>query len=272
MPYTGRLEERPLLDVIQIVAYSQQSGILTVEGPDGVGLVVFDNGNVICADSKTARHMLAKAAKETDERARLTLRRVQVLVAIRELFDLPVGEYRFEERAEPVAEIHGVSLRPFYASGPLDTGDLLLVLEKAMETMPTDLQPVAPPSREEAAQVEQRRFPRFGPVVIRATLATEERRYEGYVTNVSLGGTFFHADVLPPLDLRGTLDFELPWGLGPCRTQVKVVWLRGDTAEAKRGAGLLFESTGGGSRKRIEAYIKQFQDLAEDVRSGSKGP
>lgn len=272
MPYTGRLEDRPLLDVIQILAYSQQSGILTVEGPDGVGLVVFESGNIVCADSKTARHMLAKAANEPDERGRLTLRRVQVLVAIRELFDLPAGEYRFEHRDEPVAEIHGVSLKPFYTSGPLDTGDLLLVLEKAMETMPADLQPVKKPTPEEEAQVEQRRFPRYGPVAIRAALATEERRYEGFLTNVSLGGTFFHADALPPLDLRGTLDFELPWGLGPCRAQVRVVWLRGDTAEAKRGAGLLFESTGGGSRKRIEAYIKEFQELAASVRSDSNAP
>ena len=31
MPYVGRLEERPLLDIIQIVAYSGQSGLLTVD-------------------------------------------------------------------------------------------------------------------------------------------------------------------------------------------------------------------------------------------------
>ena len=37
MPYTGRLEATPLLDIIQIVAYSQQTGLLSIKGAETKG-------------------------------------------------------------------------------------------------------------------------------------------------------------------------------------------------------------------------------------------
>src|SRR3972149_1512894 len=88
MPYTGRLETRPLLDVVQIIAYSQQSGVLSVKGTTTKGLLIFDGGNVVCAYSPSALPLLVKAAKETDEANRLAFRRIQILAALRELFEM----------------------------------------------------------------------------------------------------------------------------------------------------------------------------------------
>ena len=62
-----------------------------------------------------------------------SFRRIQVLTALKELFEIPEGEYCFVKREEPVDELEGLDIKSFYEAGALDTGDLLLVLEKAMD-------------------------------------------------------------------------------------------------------------------------------------------
>ena len=39
------------------------------------------------------------------------------------------GDYRFVRKSGPVTELEGLSIKSFYASGALDTGDLLLTLD-----------------------------------------------------------------------------------------------------------------------------------------------
>jgi hypothetical protein len=263
MPYVGRLEDRPLLDMIQIVAYSHQSGILTVKGSEVKGLVIFHDGNVVCAYSPTALSILVKAAKESDEAIRLSLRRIQILTALRELFDLVEGDYRFVKRDQPVPELEGLDISSFYRAGALDTGDLLLVLENAMDAEVVAPEAVTHPA--DAKGAEQRRFPRYGPIIIRGTLDDGGRSLEGHLTNLSEGGTFFHADTLPGLDDECQLSFELPWDLGPCRVETKVVWLRAEGPNVKRGAGLSFRSIEADGRDRIMKYLSQFRDVAEDI-------
>jgi hypothetical protein len=265
MPYSGRLETRPLLDVIQIVAYSQQTGILSVKGAKTKGLLIFEGGNIVCAYSPTALPLLVKAAKATDERNRLSIRRVQILAALRELFDETEGDYRFVKKDEPVAELEGLDIKSFYASGPLDTGDLLLVLEKAMDEE-MEVHPV--PKRTAASEREhrdQRKYPRYGPVVIRGRLRARDRTYGGFLTNLSEGGTFFHSESLPSSSSPAELEFELPWGLGPCQVTAKIAWLRSEGPDTKRGAGLSFLSFEGESRERISIYLSRFQEVAADV-------
>jgi uncharacterized protein (TIGR02266 family) len=264
MPYTGRLETRPILDVIQIIAYSQQSGILTVKGPGKKGLLIFQSGNVVCAYSPTALPLLVKAAKESDELVRRTYRRIQVLAALRELFDLGEGDYRFVKRTEPVIELEGLDIRSFYDGGALDTGDLLLVLAKAMDE---DMELVPIPDTHEPASEHphQRKHTRYGPVVIKGTLRAPQKTFEGYLTNLSEGGAFFHAEELPENDLETELDFELPGDLGACRGTVKVVWLRSEGPETKRGAGLSFHELPEESRARLSTYLERFEALAADV-------
>lgn len=266
MPYTGRLESRPLLDVIQIIAYSQQSGILTVKGPDKKGLLIFEGGNVVCAYSPSTLPLLVKAAKEIDERPRLTYRRVQILAALRELFDLAEGDYRFVRKTEPVRELEGLDLRSFYAAGAIETGDLLLVLEKAMDEEVEFVPAASPAAAKQAAdQVQKRRYPRYGPIVIKGELGGPDGAVSGFLTNLSEGGTFFHADDLPPSGSIRTLDFELPWDFGRCRVTARIAWLRSEGPEPKRGAGLSFQEFEGDGQVRLNAYLRQFQELAADV-------
>jgi hypothetical protein len=264
MPYTGRLENRPLLDVIQIVAYSQQSGILSVKGAATKGLVIFQDGNIVCAYSPAALPLLVKAAKEGDERHRLTFRRVQILAALRELFDLAEGDYRFVKKNQPVTELEGLSIKSFYDAGALDTGDLLLVLQKAMDEE-MEVHPARRPDAAEREHKDNRQFERYGPVIVKGRLRMRDRTYEGFLTNLSEGGTFFHADSLPESGSLAELEFELPWELGPCRVNCNVAWIRGEGPDAKRGAGLSFRGFESGSLERITAYIARFQELAADV-------
>ena len=174
MPYTGRLENRPLLDVIQIVAYSQQSGILSVKGTTTKGLLIFEGGNIVCAYSPAALPLLVKAAKEADERHRLTFRRIQILAALRELFDVTEGDYRFVRKNEPVTELEGLSIKSFYVSGALDTGDLLLVLEKAMDEE-MEVHPAPKPTESDLEHATQRQFERYGPVILKGRLRMRDR-------------------------------------------------------------------------------------------------
>ncbi|HXV64095.1 MAG TPA: DUF4388 domain-containing protein [Vicinamibacteria bacterium] len=263
MPYIGRLEERPLLDVIQIIAYSQQSGILSVEGAESRGAIVFENGSVVCAVSPSTLRLLVRAAKQTDDNAR-SMCGIQILTALRELFDATSGDYRFEGKESPVPELEGLSLEGFYRAGAFDTGDLLLMLEKAMENARVRFAstPTPPPGEDGS---EQRRHPRYGPVTIRGTLSVSRKLFPGHLMNVSLGGTFFRAETLPELDQEGVLDFELPWKLGPCAARFRVVWLTAEGPETFRGAGLRFDSLVGDSRSNLDAYIRQFEELVGQI-------
>jgi hypothetical protein len=266
MPYNGRLESRPLLDVIQIVAYSQQSGLLTIKGTSSKGLLIFDRGNLVCAYSPSALPLLVKAAKEQDERHRLAFRRIQALTALRELFDLTEGDYRFVRRSEPLIELEGLDIRPFYAAGALDTGDLLLALEKAMDEsldhVRVEAATAEPDTKEHASE---RRFMRYGPIVIRADLVVPGGPYRGYLTNLSLGGSFFHAETLPPADSIGALSFELPSEGGRCQVSARVVWRRAEGDDPRRGCGLSFVEFEGDSKARLSDYLERFEKLAADV-------
>ncbi len=264
---SGRLEVSPLLDIVQIVAYSQQSGLLSIKGATSKGLVIFKNGDVVCAYSPGALTLLVKAAKEADADHRLTFRRIQVLTALKELLEIPEGEYRFVKREEPVDELQGLDIQSFYAAGALDTGDLLLVLEKAMDP---DSEEVAvttveydnkPKKAGEEARVE----PRYGPFTIPAELFLSDLTVFGYLTNLSRGGTFFHTDELPDEGAVGRVRFELPWGLGQCRAKVKVAWQRSEGAEPKKGVGLSFLEFSPDSKRRIALCLERFAELAADV-------
>ncbi len=265
MPYTGRLEDRPLLDVIQIVAYSQQSGILSVKGNKTKGLLIFEGGNIVCAYSPLALPLLVKAAKEGDEGNRIRFRRIQILAALRELFDVGEGDYRFVKKNEPVTELEGLSIKSFYASGALDTGDLLLVLEKAMDEE-MEVHPVPRKAADaEREHRDQRRYERYGPVIIKGRLRVRDQAYEGFLTNLSEGGTFFHSESLPSSSAPAELEFDLPWELGSCQVSCRIAWLRSQGPDAKRGAGLSFREFNGESHERISSYIRRFQELAADV-------
>ena len=273
MPYTGRLIDRPLLDIIQIVAYSQQSGLLSVKGAAKKGLIIFDGGGVVCAYAPGSLPLLVKAAKEAARENALPLRRVAALAALRELFELAEGEYRFVRRDEPLAELEGLAIRGFYQQGALDTGDLLLALEKAMDQEPAAArEAVVKQEMPTDEEIPERAFERFGPVVIKATLSSEDTVAAGYLTNLSEGGTFFHAEASPRPGSVAKLEFDLPWELGYCQAKATVVWVRSEGPNNRRGAGLSFLELAPQSRGKLASYLERFRETAAEVETEAEVP
>ena len=153
-------------------------------------------------------------------------------------------------------------MRLFYERGALDTGDLLLAFERAMAS---EQPPPVPVKREEVSTPYQRRHPRFGPVMMRATLTKAESVFEGFLTTVSVGGALFQTEEVPQIDTVYDLQFTLPRDLGPCQAHAKVVWANVHVSAARRGVGLSFERMPTDSLQRLRLYLDEFQQLALDM-------
>ena len=62
MGLNGRLEDLPLLDIVQVVAYSQKTGYLTVETPRGDAAIVFEKGLVVSSFTPDTRPSIPRPA------------------------------------------------------------------------------------------------------------------------------------------------------------------------------------------------------------------
>jgi hypothetical protein len=262
MELTGKIEQTPLQEVLQVVAYSQKSGVLSVKGPSTVGTLLFDRGNIVFTHTESTRSLLDKVVKEGDPRHRLSLRRIHALACLTELFDLEQGLFYFQKLSKPIPEIEGIPLGRLYEDGGMDTGDLLLLLTKAID--PERQKPVTP-ADEDDDRDELRRYPRYGPMMIPAELNHAQAAFRGYLTNLSLGGAFFHAEDLPQVDQVYELEFKLPRDLGRCLADAKVVWVRAHVMDTSRGVGLQFKKMSADTMSRITEYLDHFQKLVTDI-------
>jgi hypothetical protein len=135
-------------------------------------------------------------------------------------------------------------------------------MDERLELVKAEDAPAGPLTEERSSE---RRYMRYGPIVIRAELLGPSGPCSGYLTNLSLGGSFFHAATLPPADSAVALSFELPWEVGRCRVSARVVWLRAENDDPKRGCGLSFVEFEGDSKARLSDYLERFEKLAADV-------
>ena len=259
MIVSGELENVPLLDVFQVLAFSSQSGALCVESGETTGTVLFDEGGIVCGESPATRLLLARAAQEVDPQTRRAFRRVQALACLTELMSLRSGVFRFKKHDEPLAELAGVDMRPFYASGTMATAEILLVLATAVDKKDG----VAAPAAQEHSQA--RAYERFSPTLIEAELTLGTSKLTGYLTNMSAGGSFFQGDALPEKDTVPDVRFELPGGIGAITIKARVVWARPESSEGERGVGLAFEGASAEDKQKLQTYLERFQQLAADM-------
>ena len=121
---------------------------------------------------------------------------------------------------------------------------------------------------------EKRIYPRFGPLVIKASLTIGQDRREGYLTNVSEGGAFLAVNEPPSLGTKCEIRAMLPWQLGELRASARVAWRSAGAGEGSgriSGVGLAFESMEPASREHLYAYLAKFAELAariEEMREG----
>lgn len=263
MVVSGQIENVSLQDVIQVLAHSQESGVLTVEAVSTQGTVIFLEGNIVCAHSSSTLELLVKSTRAADPRRQATLKRIQTLAALAELLGLEEGIFRLRRTREPVRELDGIDMSSFYEAEAMNTGDLLLILATTVD------QAVVAPSSAPAQRPPQtqRRYPRYSPTIIKAELggASSTVSVPGYLTNLSLGGTFFHGEELPSEGGRCELRFRLPDEIGLCRIATRVVWVRKEGRAATRGVGLAFEQMPADTRAKISAFLERFDRLVADL-------
>jgi hypothetical protein len=260
MLVSGELENVPLLEVLQVVSHSRQTGVLTVEGDLAKGTIVFSRGGVVCAESSSTRLLLARAGTATEPRTRRSFRRACALAALTELVHLKKGVFRFRRVDAPLLELEGVVTGPFYEAGPMDTGELLLALATTIDRleMPKEELRTADSSRQRASV-------RYGPTLVPAVIESGPSRLEGHLTNLSDGGAFFHGDVLPANGKSCRILFTLPGELGQIRALVRVAWVRPEGLPGQRGAGLAFEKIPDDEHARLTKYLEQYRELADRV-------
>lgn len=276
MLVVGELENVPLLDVLQVVSHAKQSGILSVKGGSIQGNVVFDRGGLVCAESTSSRMLLQRAATESDARTRGVLRRVGALAALTELLTLRGGAFRFRRVEDPVADLAGVKTGVFYDTGPMDTGELLLVLATTIDKKeePRKASPGAEEKVEEVVDSEhekERSHTRISPTLIPAIIAEGARKLTGHLTNVSEGGAFFHGLELPSEGAVCRVQFSLPGAYGTVETAARVAWVRTGGVTALRGVGLSFLEMTDDARGKLHSYLEHYKRLANEYRTGEGG-
>ena len=113
---------------------------------------------------------------------------------------------------------------------------------------------------------ENRKTPRFGPLVIKAQVNIDGEKYEGFLTNLSRNGGFLAIDD-PPKNGRDLHVWALlPWRLGELRAYARVVWRNAqetrDETTGIAGVGITFTELDQGSAELLELYLARFAELA----------
>ncbi len=127
MGLKGRLEDLPLLDMLQIIAFSRKSGYLRIAAAKGRGAVVLREGRVLFSYSWSTLAGLEDLVRHP-EKVTTALIREQIEVSLRELGSLREGHFQFELADPTSEEFGGVRIQPFLLPDGLDAQELLLDL------------------------------------------------------------------------------------------------------------------------------------------------
>jgi CheY-like chemotaxis protein len=130
MGLNGRLEDLPLLDIVQVVAFSQKTGYLSVETGKGDAAIVFERGLVVCAFVPDAPP-LAVAGLSPDQRAQAIRGRIEN--ALEHLVRLREGAFLFSLTPEVPKTIEGRELGEETLEYGIKAEELLLELARGMD-------------------------------------------------------------------------------------------------------------------------------------------
>ncbi|MGH9337330.1 MAG: DUF4388 domain-containing protein, partial [Vicinamibacteria bacterium] len=167
MGLKGRLEDLPLLDMLQIIAFSRKSGYLRIAATKGRGAVMLKEGRVLFSYSWSTLASLEELVRHP-EKVTTAIIREQIEAALRELGSLREGHFQFE-LADPTSdEFGGVRIQPFLLPDGLDAQELLLDLAVEIDN-----------ERREATSLLELAFQGEEPLVEAATKAVPERATAG---------------------------------------------------------------------------------------------
>lgn len=131
MSLSGRIEDLPLLDIVQIVAFTQRTGYIRVETEVGVGAIVFRNGRVVACFSPGSSERVPRTALAPAEwEKRLTAGIAADLGALSRLRD---GNFGFVLSNDVPKQIEGYSLERETLAVGVDAQELLLDLARELD-------------------------------------------------------------------------------------------------------------------------------------------
>jgi CheY-like chemotaxis protein len=132
MSLNGNLEDLPLLDILQIVAFSQKTGFLSVAAPEGEATLVFRNGRIVASVSPGDPSLEARAASAPGDR-KSALIREHIEMALERLTRLREGPFSFELTSETPERVGSRDLRGETLQDGLNPQELLLELARGID-------------------------------------------------------------------------------------------------------------------------------------------
>ena len=129
----GQLEDLPLIDMLQIVAFAQKTGYMQIAGPQGGGGIVFARGLVVCAYSRSTIKYLHQIADDPLGAQNVTILRKQIETSLRELAALKEGRFHFQVTESVPTELEGIPVASFAIENGINPEGLLLELAKELD-------------------------------------------------------------------------------------------------------------------------------------------
>ena len=124
----------------------------------------------------------------------------------------------------------------------------IILLEQMGESAPLEL-PVKTVSIEES-EASMREKPRK-PCLINANYSVQDRKFESYILDISIGGVFIETDAKFPIGKELLLKFSLPDHPQPFAFRGKIVW------NSAKGFGLKFENVSDLQGDILKSFIAQ---------------
>ena len=113
--------------------------------------------------------------------------------------------------------------------------------------------------------------PRLGPLVIKAQIESNGEPRDGYLTNISIGGSFVAMERPPAIDTEIVIRAVFPWKLGAFRARAHVVWRNVTATPDGRiaGAGVKFTDLEARSEQLLTRYLERFTALASQLEESA---
>ena len=132
MSLTGKLEDLPLLDILQIVSFSKKTGYLSIQAPTGLGAIVFVDGFIVCCFSPETGPLDPQVAGMAAPQKAQHLRR-RIEIALEQLVRLHEGQFSFSLTDQPPTSVGNRSIAGETIEGGLNAQELLLDLARGMD-------------------------------------------------------------------------------------------------------------------------------------------
>jgi CheY-like chemotaxis protein len=128
----GNLEDLPLLDILQIIAFSQKTGFLTVQTLQGEAALVFREGLIVSSFTWDSQPLDARSAA-LPEGERAVLIREAIEIALERLSRLRDGAFCFELTKDPPTVIGPHDLSRETLTRGINPQELLLELAQGID-------------------------------------------------------------------------------------------------------------------------------------------